>query len=236
MTDTTSPVRIDDLIDTVARAHEAPLDRVGGAVQLSDQLGELADDLVGYFVDQARRSGATWSEIGGSMGVTKQAVQKRFVSRSSGGREPLDRSQGFSRFDAEARAAVVQAQELARTENHDVITIGHLVLAMVADRSSRAAEAISAQGVDLDEVDRIARATLPQPAATVPAMIPFDAHTTAALEHSFAVAQQARAEMVGAGHVLLAVLVEEDGTGVLAGLGIRPESVESFLGTEGLRS
>jgi hypothetical protein len=40
--------------------------------------------LIGHFVDQARRSGASWTEIGKSMGVTKQAAQKRFVPKEPG--------------------------------------------------------------------------------------------------------------------------------------------------------
>jgi hypothetical protein len=35
-------------------------------------LSEVADHLIGHFVDQAR-SGASWTDIGESMGVTKQA-------------------------------------------------------------------------------------------------------------------------------------------------------------------
>ena len=38
---------------------------------------------IGYFVDQARRSGLAWSQIGSRMGVSKQAAQKRFVPRAS---------------------------------------------------------------------------------------------------------------------------------------------------------
>src|SRR3712207_7808680 len=56
--------RLDELIDTVARAHDAPLDRLSGAILLADHLGELADSLIGHFVDQARRAGASWSQIG----------------------------------------------------------------------------------------------------------------------------------------------------------------------------
>jgi hypothetical protein len=42
-----------------------PLDHVSAAVQLSDRLG---DHVIGHFVDQARRAGASWTEIGQSMG------------------------------------------------------------------------------------------------------------------------------------------------------------------------
>jgi len=85
-----SPLRLDDLIGAVAGAHQDPLDRVTGSVQLAEDLGEVADSLIGHFVDQARHAGASWSEIGRSMGMSKQAAQKRFVSRSPSQSTPPD--------------------------------------------------------------------------------------------------------------------------------------------------
>src|SRR3954463_6398382 len=114
MTSSVSTVRLDDLIGAVTSAHEEPLDRVMRAVVLAEHLGEVADSLIGHFVDQARRAGASWTEIGRSMGVTKQAAQKRFVGQLFVGRgefPSLDASQGFSRFTDEARTVVVTAQE-----------------------------------------------------------------------------------------------------------------------------
>ena len=79
----TSPVSLDTLITyvKVQRPGGSPLDNLSDAVTVSAQLSEQADSLIGHFVDQARRSGASWSQIGASMGVTKQAAQQRFVPR-----------------------------------------------------------------------------------------------------------------------------------------------------------
>ena len=63
------------------RRTPTPLDQLSDAVLAADHLGEVADHLIGHFVDQARRSGASWTDIGRSMGVTKQAAQKRFVPK-----------------------------------------------------------------------------------------------------------------------------------------------------------
>ena len=227
MTDT--PIRLDDLIDTVARAHDAPLDRLTGAMLLAEQLGEVADSLIGHFVDQARRAGASWSDIGASMGVSKQAAQKRFVARGQATAPPLDPSQGFSRFTAEARAVVVGAQEQAHSAGNDTIGVAHLVLALLADPQGAAARAVAAQGAALDDVRRTATATLPPAAATVPALVPFDPHARAALERALAEAQRLGADAVDAGHVLLGVLAVEDGTGVLAASGVDPAAVEADL-------
>ena len=74
------PVPLDNLITYVESMHPdgGPLDRISDAFTVSTTLSEEVDALLGHFVDQARKSGATWSQIGTAMGVTKQAAQKRF--------------------------------------------------------------------------------------------------------------------------------------------------------------
>ena len=66
------PVSLDDLIDAIKGVHTEALDQLTDAVLAAEHLGEVADNLIGHFVDQARRSGASWTDIGKSMGVTKQ--------------------------------------------------------------------------------------------------------------------------------------------------------------------
>src|SRR5437773_6488383 len=115
----TANIRLDDLIDAIKQAHPDVLDQLQDAMIAADHLGDVADHLIGHFVDQARRSGASWTEIGRSMGVTKQAAQKRFVAK--GEASDLDASQGFSRYTDRARKVVVTAQELARTASNNQI-------------------------------------------------------------------------------------------------------------------
>src|SRR5215207_5729621 len=100
----TNPVRLDELIDAIKRVHpDDALAQLSDAVIAADSLGEVADHLVGHFVDQARRSGASWTDIGRSMGVSKQAAQQRFVPKAPAEPSALDREQGFSRFTPRAR-------------------------------------------------------------------------------------------------------------------------------------
>ncbi|HWM59890.1 MAG TPA: ATP-dependent Clp protease ATP-binding subunit, partial [Pseudonocardia sp.] len=110
----TPPVRLDDLIEVIKKVHTDALEQLSSAVLAADHLGEVADHLIGHFVDQARRSGASWTEIGRSMGVSKQAAQKRFVPKDPGVPSDLDPGQGFSRFTPRARNVVVSAQNEAR--------------------------------------------------------------------------------------------------------------------------
>src|SRR5499426_4740035 len=101
----TNPVRLDDLIEAITKVRSDPLERLSEAIIAAEHLDDVADHLIGHFVDQARRSGASWTEIGRCMGVTKQAAQKRFV-----GKEPTSApgaAAGFSRFTPRARNVVM---------------------------------------------------------------------------------------------------------------------------------
>jgi hypothetical protein len=208
-------VRLDDLISAIQRVHDEPLEQLTDAVLAADHLGEVADHLIGHFVDQARRSGASWTDIGRSMGVTKQAAQKRFVPR-----EPLDPQQGFTRFTPRARNVVAAAQEEARTAGNVEVTPGHLVLGLLTEPEALAAKAIVAQGVALDAVRQAVTATLPPAAADVPALIPFGGGAKKALELTFREALRLGHNYIGTEHLLLALLEQEDAAGVLTGLGI----------------
>ncbi|MEU3188889.1 Clp protease N-terminal domain-containing protein [Streptomyces sp. NPDC006923] len=227
----TSPVRLDDLIDAIKKVHPEALDQLSGAVIAADHLGDLADHLIGHFVDQARRSGASWTEIGKSMGVTRQAAQKRFVTKDSGGQPDLDPSQGFSRFTERARNVVMAAQNEARAAANDEIRPEHLALGLLSEPEALAAEAIVAQGVPLETVRRTVAAALPPAAGNVPDLIPYDARSRKALELTFREALRMGHNYIGTEHILLALLELEDGTGVLTGLGIGKATAERAIAT-----
>ena len=223
----TTSIRLDDLIESIKKTHSAALDQLTDAVLAADHLGEVADHLIGHFVDQARRSGASWTEIGRSMGVTKQAAQKRFVAK--GEAPDLDAGQAFSRFTDRARKVVVTAQVEARAKSNDQIGVAHLVLGLVVDPTALGARAIVAQGVSLDAVRQAATATVPTAADTVPALIPFDAQAKKVLNLTFREALRLNHSHVGTEHILLALLEAEDGTGVLAGLGVGKATAEASI-------
>jgi Clp amino terminal domain, pathogenicity island component len=225
----TNPVRLDDLIEAIKKVHSDPLEQLSDAVVASDHLGDVADHLIGHFVDQARRSGASWTEIGRSMGVTKQAAQKRFVAKGPSEAYDLDPSQGFTRFTPRARNAVMAAQNEARAAGNDEIRPEHLVLGLLMDPDAIGAGAIVAQGVSLEAVREAATATLPPAAAHVPELIPFDPRARKALELTFREALRMGHNYIGTEHILLALLELDDGTGVLAGLGIDKAAAETNI-------
>jgi hypothetical protein len=225
----TSPVRLDDLIDAITKVHSNALDQLTDAVLAAEHLGEVADHLIGHFVDRARRSGASWSEIGRSMGVSKQAAQKRFVAK--GEAPDLDPAEGFSRFTPRARNVVMAAQNEARAAGNATITPAHLVLGLLSDPEGLGTRAIAGQGVDTAKARRTALATLPPALGELPELIPFDAQAQKALELTFGVALRLGHNYIGTEHILLALLDAEDGTGVLAGLGVDRDRAEADVTT-----
>jgi ATP-dependent Clp protease ATP-binding subunit ClpA len=158
------PVRLDELINAIKSVHTDALDQLADAVLAAEHLGEVADHLIGHFVDQARRSGASWTDIGKSMGVTKQAAQKRFVPRA----EPatLDPEQGFGRFTPRARGAVVAAQNAAHEAANDEITPDHLLLGLLDDPAALAPVLLHLQKVDTEALR--AAVELPPPSSAHP--------------------------------------------------------------------
>ncbi|MFG1783584.1 Clp protease N-terminal domain-containing protein [Rhodococcus oryzae] len=224
----TNPVRLDDLIEGIKKAHTDALDQLSDAVIAADHLGEVADHLIGHFVDQARRSGASWKDIGASMGVSKQAAQKRFVAK---GESPdLDPSQGFSRFTPRAKNVVMAAQNEARTAGNDQIRPAHLVLGLLTEPEGLGAAQIVAQGVTLDATRAAAAASLPAPAGELPELIPFDAQAKKALELTFRAALRLGHNYIGTEHILLALLELEDGSGLLTDLGLDRAIIEAEVG------
>lgn len=226
------PVRLDDLIEAIRNTHPDALDQLSGAVVAADHLGEVADHLIGHFVDRARRSGASWTDIGRSMGVTRQAAQKRFVPRKPGESPDLDPSQGFGRFDAEARNVVVGANNEAQAARHDEVGVAHLVLGLLVEPDSVGARVIAGQGVSPAAVREAAVLALPAAAGEVPELIPYDAGARKVLELTFREALRLGHDHIGSGHILLALLEFEGGAGVLTGLGVDKAATSSAVAAE----
>ncbi|MFD7591037.1 Clp protease N-terminal domain-containing protein [Kitasatospora sp. NPDC059811] len=224
----TTPLRLDDLIAAIKKVHPDALDQLSDAVIAADHLDDLADHLIGHFVDQARRSGASWTDIGRSMGVSKQAAQKRFVPKDPGTPTDLDPSQGFARFTDRARSVVMASQEEARAAGNAEITAEHLLLGLLAEPEGIGLKALAAQGITPQAVREAAAAALPAAAEQVPALIPYDAQGKKVLELTFREALKLGHNYVGTEHILLALLELENGSGVLAGLGVEKSEAETF--------
>ncbi|WP_369359508.1 Clp protease N-terminal domain-containing protein [Streptomyces sp. cg2] len=229
---TTHPIRLDDLIEAIKKNQSDVLEQLSDAVIAADHLGEVADHLIGHFVDQARRSGASWTDIGKSMGVTKQAAQKRFVPKDPAGGSDLSPGQGFSRFTERARNVVVASQNEAHAAHNDEIRPEHLVLGLLCEPEALAMRAIAAQGVTAEALREAATAALPPAAESLPALTPFDPQSRKALELTYREALRLGHNYIGTEHLLLALLEQENGSGPLSGLGVDKAAAEAFVAKE----
>ncbi|GAB3573418.1 Clp protease N-terminal domain-containing protein [Amycolatopsis endophytica] len=223
----TNTVRLDDLIEAVKRQHPDadPLQHLADAVMLGEYLGDLADHLIGHFVDQARRSGASWTDIGTSMGVSKQAAQKRFVPKESAD------VAAFSRFTERARAAIVAAEKLARGAGSEQIGTGHVLVGVIDQREGLAAKAIEKLGATPEQIGEAVNATLPPRVDELPVHIPFSPAARKVVELTVREALRLGHNYVGTEHMLLALLDQAEGPAfdVLTELGITKDAVEEEI-------
>jgi hypothetical protein len=227
-------VRLDDLIQSVKNQTPGSdaLQQLSDAVLVAEQVGEVADHLIGHFVDQARRSGASWTDIGASMGVSKQAAQKRFVPKeffaSSGHAD-------FSRFTPRARNVVEHAERAARGVSNDQIDTIHLLLGLLAEQDGIAAKIIERRAAPLTEVGGRVSALLPPGLDHMPDNIPFSARSRKALELTVREALRLVHNYVGTEHILLGLLEQGEGPAyeVLTELGLTKaivdEEIDSIL-------
>jgi hypothetical protein len=133
------------LIDVVAERDPegGALDRLATAVSVAAEVGDLADRLVGHYVDRARVAGATWSQIGEGLGVSKQAAQQRSVPSA------------FDRYTLRAKHVVARAQAAAKELGQTSVAPGLLLLAMCQDVDSLASRTLEAAGIKLDELSEV---------------------------------------------------------------------------------
>ena len=101
------------------------------------------------------------------------------------------------------------------------------MLGLLSEPNGIAAKAIVAHGVTLEDVRQAVTATLPPRDDEVPDLIPYGPQARKVLELTFREALRMGHNYVGTEHILLALLELEDGTGVLAGLGINKETTEA---------
>src|SRR5437764_4853616 len=119
-----------------------PLARLAAAAELAERLRARGDQLLDQFVDAARSGGASWAEIGCTLGTSKQAAHERFAALA-------DPPVGQAPFGLSGTAAAVlrSAGEEALALGHHFIAPEHLVLGLLAQPDELAAQALAELGV-----------------------------------------------------------------------------------------
>src|SRR5262245_22332305 len=219
------PVTLDSLIHSVEDS--APGDvlaQLANASATAGELGDLGDSLLGVFVDRCRRDGRSWSEIGGSLGVSKQAVQQRFVDHEGAGAAPA--IMALSRFTDRAQRVLDHANGEARRAAHNYRGTEHLLAGLFDEPESVAAVVLVELGMSAENV-REAIAQIPRATSVPDGDLPFTPRATRALELTMAEALKLGHNYIGTEHMLLALLREPDGIGgaMLRSAGVEYEVV-----------
>ena len=137
---------LNDLVETVGDRCPSgtELDRLRAASEVAREVGRVGEDLVTHYVDEARAAGASWSDIGDVLGVTRQGAHQRHHDRPRP--ERWWRFEG-GRFTERARLAVKAAIDEARAADNAFVGTEHLLLGILdvpgnlGDRGDRDAAA-----------------------------------------------------------------------------------------------
>jgi hypothetical protein len=198
-----SPLNI-SLADLIARLDEEMPDaghlaRVSEAQLRNRTLTDLGDQLVDYYVSKAKEAGASWSEIGDAIGVTKQAAQQRHKPNP------------FERFTDLNRHTIVLAQEAARTHKHDTIGTEHLLLGLLGEPQGGAYQVLVAKaGSEQGIRDAIEAALPPDGQKALRGHIAFRPETTEAIGAASHAAAELGTAWVGTEHALLGLIRTEE--------------------------
>jgi ClpA/ClpB-like protein len=239
-----SPVSLDTLIAHVhsVRPDGDPLDHLSIAAVVSAELDNQADALLGHFVDRARRAGVSWTQIGANMGVSKQAVRKRFVPRWDGS-DPIPEGQLYSRCTLRARNVLLVAGDVSERAGRDHVELSHLVAGLLSEPQGLAAMIIRQAGVGDEQVcaalgiaaDDIRPRTSSDPRADVATLYQLQLGSAAqrALRNTADAARRLGHNFIGTEHILLGMLSTEDvTTEKLRSLGLDAQHAEAELVAE----
>ena len=145
----TPPPSLQELIDTVRQdsRSDSALDQLVTAAAAVAQLEETSDALLGHFVDRCRHAGRTWSEISKALGVTKQAVHKRFATTLADQIIAATENPTLERFTARALSVLAAAMRYARASGPAPVSSAHVLLALYAEPEGVAAKVLRTMNV-----------------------------------------------------------------------------------------
>lgn len=194
---------------------DQPLDQLVAAAAAVAQLEETSDALLGHFVDRCRRDGQSWSQISAALGVSKQAVHKRFASAIAAHMVAGTTTWTFERFTDRARRVVAASQQAALDLGANTVGTEHLLLGLFAEPEGIAGRVLAAMDVSYQFV----RAAIPAPTGAGQAAEPpsknaqrFSGDTHRALRDSLAVALELGHNYIGTEHLLLGLYRNDEAT------------------------
>jgi hypothetical protein len=222
-----SPLDI-SLADLIARLDQelpgtSDLARISEAQLRAQTLADLGDQLVGHYVGQARQAGASWSEVGDAIGVSKQAAQQRHTPAA------------FERFTDLNRHSIVLAQEAARTHKHDFIGTEHILLGLLGEPRGLAYEVLIAKtGSEQRIRDAIEEAMPPAGKKAPRGHIAFRPESKEVIEQTRRASGDLGHDWVGTEHTLLGLIRAEESPAaqILRNLGFTSGELHQTVMTE----
>jgi hypothetical protein len=223
---------LDGLIEYVREQTSAAseLDRVRDAVHVAGTIGELGDHLVGHFIDEARTAGYSWSAIGEYLGLSRQAVQKRYAPPA--GEEPTKRPGLFDRMVPEGKFAIVHAQDAARARQADYISGVHLLLGIADEPECAGAKALGACGATPEIVTAAINGRIGKPTGKPRTeKLPFTPRAKKILENSLRESLRLGHDYVGTEHLALSFLTVPDAMSgeILRNLGVTYDGLRDAI-------
>jgi ATP-dependent Clp protease ATP-binding subunit ClpA len=154
------PPTLQELIEIVRQdaSSDQPLDQLVAAAAAAAQLEETTDALLGHFVDRCRRDGRSWTEISAALGVTKQAVHKRFATAIATHVAAATPAPTFERFTDRARHVMAESGKAAVALGDDFVGTEHLLLALFTEPEGLAGRTLAEMNVSEDTVRAAIRA------------------------------------------------------------------------------
>jgi ATP-dependent Clp protease ATP-binding subunit ClpA len=148
------PPTFQELIDTVRQdaGTDDPIGQLAVASATVSDLEQTTDALLGHFVDHCRRAGRSWSEISAALGVTKQAVHKRFAAPLAERLATTTDRPTLSRFTRRARSVIVAADTAAKSSGASAIGTEHLLLGLYSEPDGIGAKVLLAMQVSREQV------------------------------------------------------------------------------------
>lgn len=220
-----TPLNI-NLADLIARLEEElpdadALARISEAHLRSQTLIDLGDQLVDHYVSKAKLNGASWTEIGDAIGVSKQAAQQRRASTA------------FDRFTELNRHSIVLAQEAARTHKHDLIGTEHLLLGLLGEPHGLAYKVLTQATSESDVRAAIVEAMPVAGTRSLRGHIAFGSDSKESIEHARRAADDLGHDWVGTEHMLLGLISTKGSPSaqILRSLGYTPDTLRKTIKT-----
>ena len=172
------------------------LSKVTEAQQRARSLTGIGDQLVDHFVSRAREAGASWSQLGDALGVSKQAAQQRWVPGEA----------NFSRFTKRARHVVVLAEGKARDLRHGHVDTEHLLLGLIAEEEGIGGRVVIGVAGSREAAEAAVLGAITPGTEKPPTHIPFTEGNKSVLRATMDEALGMGHNYIGTEHILLGLL------------------------------